>query len=157
MLVFATLIYLAKEVRQNTANIDAARYETIMTGFNDIGCTLASDAELAHLFNLGINFPKSLNQTQQALVAFVFCLYLTQYEKVCQLHRTRVIDREEWITFAKQCGRYLGPNGGRMFLERNIDYPVLVDSITPEMSGASVFEFSFTGVAPPNKSVEPDT
>jgi len=36
VLVFATLAYLAIEIRQNTASVNTARYETITTGFNVI-------------------------------------------------------------------------------------------------------------------------
>ena len=45
--VLATLIYLAVQIRQNTAAVATATYESAMTGFNDINVVVASHPSLA--------------------------------------------------------------------------------------------------------------
>ena len=44
--VFVTLLYLALQLRQNTATVAAATYDGALSGFNDLNLAIATDAEL---------------------------------------------------------------------------------------------------------------
>ena len=47
--VIITIIYLAIQMKQNTAAVATSTYESTMTGFNDINVIVASTPELASL------------------------------------------------------------------------------------------------------------
>ena len=51
--VLITLIYLAIQLKQNTAAVATSTYESAMTGFNDINVVVASHPELASLLDRG--------------------------------------------------------------------------------------------------------
>ena len=157
IVVIASLIYLATEIRQNTASVNTARYETITTGFNDIDAAIVADPELASLFNLAMYKPDELNESQQARLAFVFRMFYNQYDKIFHLYRTGVLSKDEWETYAKQAGTFLGSPGGRKFIESNPDYPELIGALESYFAQQTAFEFSFAGRDTPNTSSEPHT
>ncbi len=45
--VLGTLIYLAAQIRQNTASVTTATYESMMAGITDINLVVASNPEVA--------------------------------------------------------------------------------------------------------------
>lgn len=93
--IVATLVYLAIEIRQNTASVNTARYETITAGFNDINCVIIGDATLAPLFNRGMLEPETLSVEEKARMAFIFRAYLNQFYKVYNLYSTDVLPKRE--------------------------------------------------------------
>ena len=152
IVVLGTLFYLAVELRQNTASVNTARYETVSTGFNDI----VADPELAHLFNRALADPDTLTDEQEARIAFVFRMFHNQYIKIFHLYRTDVLSAKEWEVYARQCGQLFSSPGGRAYLASNTDFQELVDAVKPFMGNEAVFAFSFHGRTPPNKSLESD-
>ena len=156
VVVLATLVYLAIELRQNTASVNTARYETITTGFNDIDEIVVADPDLAQIFLTSMTNPESLNEKEQARTAFLFRMFHNQYHKIFHLYRTGVLAEEEWVTYAKQCGQILGTPGGRAFLKGNTDYPDLLDAVTPYMDENPTFDFTFTNEAPSNEQLKRD-
>ena len=156
LLVIASLIYLTKEIRQNTASVDTARYETITTGFNDIDAVIVADPDLAHLFNLAMFEPDKLTEQEQPRLAFVFRMFVNQYHKIYSLYTTGALPEEEWITYAKQAGQFLGSPGGQRYLKGNTDFPELSEAIRPYMADVSVMNFSFSHDKPPNNALNAD-
>jgi hypothetical protein len=171
-ILVSTLAYLVIEIRQNTHSVNTACLETITTGFNDIDAAIVSDPELAHLVNIAMSDPESLNETEQARLAFIFRMFYNQYYKIFLLFRTSVITEEEWAIYAKQAGWFFGSLGGKKRLKQNMDFPELVTAIEPYINAPGELNFSFTErdtskvpsekqqfsitTPPPNKSLEMD-
>jgi hypothetical protein len=64
--VLVTLIYLAVQIRQNTAAVATATCESTMIGFNDINVVVASHPLLASLLDRGRQSPESLQAPANA-------------------------------------------------------------------------------------------
>lgn len=65
-------IYLATQIKQNTAAVAASTYESVMTGFNDVDINVASNHAFASLFDLSCNNPGLLKPEE--IVQFNFLL-----------------------------------------------------------------------------------
>lgn len=77
--VFVTLIYLAVQIRQNTAAVATATYESTMSGFNDINVVVASNPALAALLDLGCQNLDSLNVEETVQFNFLLRCYANQW------------------------------------------------------------------------------
>ncbi len=139
--IIVTLIYLAIEIRQNTATVNTARYDAITAGFNEINCTIISDPELPPLFNRGMLEPDSLTSDEKARMAFIFRAYYNQYYKVYRLYSSGGLPKREWETYAKQCAQLYGSPGGKIFLSSNPDYPEIAQAVKDYSSESDVFSF----------------
>lgn len=62
--VIITIIYLAIQMKQNTAAVATSTYESTMTGFNDINVIVASTPELASIINRGCMNTDKLTETE---------------------------------------------------------------------------------------------
>ena len=58
--VLVTIAYLAVQVRQNTASVATATWESVLTGFNEINVAVANNPELADVVTRGMYDPDSL-------------------------------------------------------------------------------------------------
>jgi hypothetical protein len=139
--IIVTLVYLAIEIRQNTATVNTARYDTITAGFNEINCIIISDPELPPLFNRGMLDPSSLTDDEKARMAFIFRTYYNQFYKLYRLYSSGGLPKREWDTYAKQCAQFFGSPGGKIFLSSNPDYPEIAQAVLDYSSGPDVFSF----------------
>jgi hypothetical protein len=95
--------------------------------------------------------PEELTEEEQARMSFVFRMFSNQYQKIFNLYRTGVLAEDEWITYAMQCGQFLGSPGGLLYLQHNTDYPDLTKAIQPYMKGYDVMKFTFIDGQPTKK------
>ena len=84
--VMITFIYLAVQIRQNTAAVATSTYESVMTGFNDINIVVASDPALASLLDRGCQNPTTLNAEDVVQFNFLLRCYANQWWKLFKLH-----------------------------------------------------------------------
>ena len=142
--VIVTLVYLAMGISRNTASVDTARYDAITSGFNDINGAILGDAELPHLFNLGMSDPEQLDVEQRARVAFIFRMYHNQYNKIFRLFRSGILSEVEWAVYAGQWAQLISTPGGAQFLEVNTDFPGLTKAVQPYV-GQGAWAMSIDG------------
>ena len=69
--VLITLIYLAVQMKQNTAAVATSTYESTMTGFNDINVVVASNPEIASIINRGCMNSDKLSETETVQFNFI--------------------------------------------------------------------------------------
>ncbi len=62
--VLLTLVYLAVQIRHNSASVDASTEDGVTSGFNDINNVIAADAELVRIFTTGLEDPDSLSDQE---------------------------------------------------------------------------------------------
>ena len=117
--VFITLIYLAVQIRQNTATVATATYESVMTGFNDINIVMASDPAVAFLFARGSQNPSLLNDEEVVQFNFLVRCYANQWWKLFKLHERGSLPDSEWSLFASEAAQLFETRGFRSFRDGN--------------------------------------
>ncbi|MGI9263487.1 MAG: hypothetical protein ACR2QU_01075 [Gammaproteobacteria bacterium] len=117
--VLITLIYLAVQIRQNTAAVATATYESTMTGFNDINVVVASHAALASVLDRGCQNPTSMNAEEVVQFNFLLRCYANQWWKLFKLYERGSLPVEEWAIFAREAAQFLDQPGCAPFREKN--------------------------------------
>lgn len=117
--VFVTLVYLALQIRQNTAAVATATYESTMTGFNDINVVVASEPALASLLDRGCQNPDSLDAAEVVQFNFLIRCYANQWWKLYKLYARGSLPGVEWAVFAREAAQFLDQPGCRPFRAQN--------------------------------------
>ena len=69
--VLFTLIYLARQIKQNTQEVRSSNYHAITGSFNAINMIVAQNAELARVFKLGNDSFSSMSEEEQTQYNFL--------------------------------------------------------------------------------------
>ena len=69
--VFATLVYLAVQIRQNTYAQRSAAYDSSIRNFTEVRQALFESSEVSAIYVNGGNDPESLNETDHCQIPFV--------------------------------------------------------------------------------------
>ena len=117
--VLITLIYLAIQLRQNTAAVATSTYESTMTGFNDINVIVASTPALASILDRGCMSTDELTEIETVQFNFILRCYANQWWKLFKLYERGSLERGEWSIFAKEAAQFLEQPGCKPFCEQN--------------------------------------
>jgi hypothetical protein len=147
--VLATLIYLAVQIKQNTAAVATATYESTMTGFNDINVVVASHPTLASLFDRGCQSPDSLSKEEAVQFNFLLRCYANQWWKLYKLYERGSLPAGEWSLFAREAGQFMDQPGCRPFQAQNALFADLYTELDKHKSGV-ISDFGFGSQAPAN-------
>jgi len=99
--VLITLIYLAVQLKQNTAVVATSTYESTMTGFNDINVVVASQPALASLLDRGCQSTAALSAEETVQFNFLLRSYMNQWWKLFKLYERGSLPVSEWKIFAQ--------------------------------------------------------
>lgn len=144
--VVVTLVYLVKQIQQNTAAVATATYESTMSGFNDINVVVASNPELASLLDKGTQNPDALNAEEVTQFNFLLRCYANQWWKLFKLHQRGSLSEDDWSVFAREAAQFLDQPGCRPFRAKNALFADLYVELDKHKAGAiSDFGFSTTG------------
>lgn len=103
--VLITLIYLARQIKQNTRSQKIATYEAAMSGFNDIHTFVAADLESSSIWRRGSVEPTSLTADEAVRFEFMVRNYTNHIYKLLRLYEDGTFPADEWanaINEAKQ-------------------------------------------------------
>lgn len=117
--VLITLIYLAVQLRQNTAAVATSTYESTMTGFNDINVVVASHPALASLLDRGCQGKGNLSQEETVQFNFLLRCYANQWWKLYKLYKRGNLPLEEWKIFAQEASQFFEQPGCKPFRDQN--------------------------------------
>lgn len=117
--VLITLIYLAIQMKQNTAAVATSTYESTMTGFNDINVIIASTPALASLLDRGCMSTDQLTEVETVQFNFILRCYANQWWKLFKLYERGSLARSEWSIFAKEAAQFFEQPGCKAFLVQN--------------------------------------
>ena len=140
--VLITLIYLAVQIRQNTAAVATSTYESAMTGFNDINVVVASHPALASLLDRGCQDPSSLNAAQVVQFNFVLRCYANQWWKLFKLHERGSLPINEWSVFAREAAQFFKQPGCKPFRAQNALFADLYTELD-KYGGTEISNFGF--------------
>lgn len=140
--VVVTLVYLVIQIRQNTAAVATATYESTMTGFNDINVVVASDPELASLLDRGTQSPDALSAEEITQFNFLLRCYANQWWKLLKLHERGSLSAEDWSVFAREAAQFLDQPGCRPFRAQNALFADLYAELD-QHKGSVISDFGF--------------
>jgi len=140
--VLITLIYLAVQIRQNTATVATATYESTMTGFNDINVVVASHPALASVLDRGCQAPDSLNAEEGVQFNFLLRCYSNQWWKLFKLYERGSLPSGEWSIFAREAAQFLDQPGCKPFRAQNALFADLYTELD-KYNGDEISNFGF--------------
>jgi len=140
--VLITLIYLAVQIKQNTAAVATSTYESVMTGFNDINVVVASHPALASLLDRGCQHPSSLNPEEVVQFNFLLRCYANQWWKLFKLHERGSLPVTEWSIFAREASQFFDQPGCKPFRAQNALFADLYTEIDKH-GGTGISNFGF--------------
>lgn len=148
--VIITIIYLAIQMKQNTAAVATSTYESTMTGFNNINIMVASNPTLASILNRGCMSTDELTETENVQFNFILRCYVNQWWKLFKLYERGGLSRTEWSVFAKEAGQFLEQPGCKPFCEHNKLFFDLYEQLEKYKSG-EISNFGFDTKSQINK------
>lgn len=143
--VLVTLVYVAVQIRQNTAAVATATYESVLAGWNDVTMVVASNPELARIAFHGMYSPDTLSENDAIQFSFLMRSVCNQWLKLLRLKQSGALSDADWAVFAGEAPQVLGTPGGRAFREKNqlfADLYMEIDKLAVE----EVSEFRLGGV-----------
>ena len=117
VLVAPTLLYLALQVRQNTAQLKAtARYQFVeATG--QMNALTAASRETASVFRRGLADIDSLDADERMQFLILVGQFLQIYSTMFELHEDRLLPDSQWHNVRKDLISLLATPGGRRIWE----------------------------------------
>jgi hypothetical protein len=116
--VIITLIYLARQVRQNTRATRLSTSHSISAAARDWNRPLLNDPELAWTFQVGTEDPTKLDEKEQArFIELCFSLF-RMFEDAHYQFQKGALDPDVWMGYEKLYAAYAKAPGFRAYWER---------------------------------------
>jgi hypothetical protein len=94
--VVLSLIYLAVQIRQNTRSVRMASHHAVMSEFRTNVRVLTQDPELASAYQVGLEHPDQLSETDRARFGPMLASSVQIYEELYAHYRAGLIERDLW-------------------------------------------------------------
>ncbi len=117
--VFATLAYLAVQIRQNTHSISTSIYESAMSGFNEVNRFICDNAELSSIFRRGNVDPESLDEEELFRFNLITRNYTNHIYKLYRLYEQGAFPEREWKNVVLEAIQLFEMPGMARFKESN--------------------------------------
>jgi hypothetical protein len=143
------LIYLAVQIRQNTRSLRSAGYQSLSTSLSDLAVSVAENADLARIWQIGMTDPGKLSGVERVrLQAFLTALY-RQYQNLYFQNRQSLLDEELWEAHRVTIMRHLSSPGGAAWwaIARDQHSKGFIDYVEREVrSGCYAYEPKIYGL-----------
>jgi hypothetical protein len=138
LVVVITLIFLVRQVRQNTNALNTATIFNVTHEANQINATIAGNPDVARLFLLAQNDPDELTHEEQVRAQSLIRTIVNLASAGDQARSLGSLPEEYYNVLRDSAGDVAMTPGGRRFLKQNNRYfhGEFVDHIAPE--GVSV-------------------
>jgi hypothetical protein len=94
-----SLVYVGREVRQNTAATEGATYQEMVRASNEYLLTVATDSSLAAIVSRGGSDPASLNGEEGLRYFYIRRVFWRNMENAFVQHERGVLADPEWATY----------------------------------------------------------
>ena len=95
--VLGTLIYLAKQIKDNSKLLSTSIYDTAMEGYNNINKWAVSDPEISEIaYRFFAENEQEMTQLERFRADMIFRIYANHIYKVYRLYDRGVLDASEW-------------------------------------------------------------
>jgi len=94
--VVASLVYLAVQVRQNTASVRAATFQALAQSYSDFASLIGSDGEVARILHAGSSDPEAGTELERFRFNFLLVAATRRWENAFYQHERGMLDASQW-------------------------------------------------------------
>ena len=98
--VLLTLLYLAKQIKENSKVLTTSVYQTAVDGYNEMASMFLENPELAR--NLLMDKPAQLSEVDAYKLNLILRVYLNQGLKLFKLYEAGIFPEEDWLLRAAE-------------------------------------------------------
>ena len=114
--VLASLVYIAREIRQNTRASRLATLQNSLAAVHNIYDVPARDRDLARVVRIGMSDPDSLTDDEYAQLRWWLLMSFRSAENLFVHFNAGILDRETWVARAEAISTLLtSPIGRRIW------------------------------------------
>jgi hypothetical protein len=99
--VIISLIYLSRQIRENTRATKSATYHSIVNAFSTLESLISQEEELANIYKIGLRDLNQLNKDQVNRFNKIIASYFNLYESLHYQYKNHVLDEELWIGWCR--------------------------------------------------------
>ena len=138
--VLLTLLYLAKQIKENSKLLTTSVYQTAVDGYNEMASMFLENPELAR--NLLLDKPAQLSEVDAYKLNLILRVYLNQGLKLFKLYEAGIFPEEDWLLRAAEVKQVINQTAfSREFVENNIIFSQMCSHLDDlEVGPASKFE-----------------
>ena len=96
IVVIASLIYLARQVKISTKTTKGTTYQTIINGVAGIEARISQDEELARIYKLGSEDQSKLDDIEKVRFNELISSFFNFYENLYFQAKEHLVDKELW-------------------------------------------------------------
>ena len=115
--VVVTLIYLARQIRENSRVVQSASSQTLADSVSNWLNELIRDENVAEIFSRGLRNPEDLSQNERIRFNAIISSAFFQYQNTYMKTRTQTIDTEFWKGTEQAIRYYLSQPGVQRWLQ----------------------------------------
>ena len=138
--VLLTLLYLAKQIKENSKLLTTSVYQTAVDGYNEMASMFLENPELAR--NLLLDKPARLSEVDAYKLNLILRVYLNQGLKLFKLYEAGIFPEDDWLLRAAEVKQVINQTDfSREFVENNIIFSQMCSHLEDlEVGPASKFE-----------------
>ena len=138
--VLLTLLYLAKQIKENSKLLTTSVYQTAVDGYNEMASMFLENPELAR--NLLMDKPAQLSEVDAYKLNLILRVYLNQGLKLFKLYEAGIFPEEDWLLRAAEVKQVINQTAfSRKFVENNLIFSQMCSHLDDlEVEPASKFE-----------------
>jgi hypothetical protein len=92
--IFASLIFVGLQIRQNTKAIKATSHHAVTDSFNAINTLILSDPKVARLWRLAITGSQDLNEDERTSADFMLLANMRIFETIYYQYKNGTMDKQ---------------------------------------------------------------
>ena len=138
--VLLTLLYLAKQIKENSKLLTTSVYQTAVDGYNEMASMFLENPELAR--NLLMDKPAQLSEVDAYKLNLILRVYLNQGLKLFKLYEAGIFPEEDWLLRAAEVKQVINQTDfSREFVKNNLIFSAMCSHLDDlEVEPASKFE-----------------
>ena len=138
--VLLTLLYLAKQIKENSKLLTTSVYQTAVDGYNEMASMFLENPELAR--NLLMDKPVQLSEVDAYKLNLILRVYLNQGLKLFKLYEAGIFPEEDWLLRAAEVKQVISQTDfSRDFVKNNLIFSQMCRHLDDlEVEPASKFE-----------------
>ena len=138
--VLLTLLYLAKQIKENSKLLTTSVYQTAVDGYNEMASMFIENPELAR--NLSMDKPAKLSEVDAYKLNLLLRVYLNQGLKLFKLYEAGIFPRDDWLLRAAEIKQVINQTEfSREFVNNNLIFSQMCSHRDDlEVEPASKFE-----------------
>ena len=99
--VTISLVYLARQVHENTRAMKSATYHSIVDAFASLESLITQEEELANIYQMGLKELNQLNKNQVTRFNKIIASYFNLYESLYYQYENHLLDEELWMGWCR--------------------------------------------------------